>query len=337
MNTRIAISLGDFNGIGPETILRSVVSSNISKDISFVLCAPKKVVQWHCDLLGIENPFTPIKNYDFESTVAANDLPRLALFNLKNIPADIEFRPGFIRSDAGEVAMASVDSALQLCLQGTCDALVTAPISKESISLAGYPDPGHTEFLARKCSSNKYLMMLVADQLRVALVTTHLPVREVADAITSDAIFEKLVLLNESLKTDFAIPNPRITVFGLNPHAGDGGVLGTEEIEIITPAIIAAREAGINCTGPSPADGWFGSKSYRHFDAVLAMYHDQGLAPFKALSFGTGVNLTAGLPVVRTSPDHGTAFSIAGKGLADIDSMLSAIKLADEITINRGK
>jgi 4-hydroxythreonine-4-phosphate dehydrogenase len=337
MNTRIAFSLGDFNGIGPETILRSVVSKEISNHISFVLCAPKRVLQWHCDLLGIQNPFSVFGDYEFETAYKSGNLPRFALLNLKNLPVDIEFRPGQIRSDAGEIAMASVHAALQLCQHGVCDALVTAPISKESISLAGYPDPGHTEYLSRKCANSKYLMMLVAGRLRVALVTTHLPVREVADAITQQVIIEKLTILNESLKSDFAIESPRITVLGLNPHAGDGGVLGTEEIEIITPAILAARELGINCSGPSPADGWFGSKSYQYFDAVLAMYHDQGLAPFKALSFGNGVNLTAGLPVVRTSPDHGTAFSIAGKGLAGLDSMLSAINLADEISLNRRK
>jgi 4-hydroxythreonine-4-phosphate dehydrogenase len=209
--------------------------------------------------------------------------------------------------------------------------MVTLPISKEAINLTDYKIPGHTEFLATKTNTASVLMMLVNGDLRVALTTVHIPISDVAHTITKKLIIEKATILNNSLKSDFSISNPKIAVLGLNPHAGDGGVIGKEEIEIIQPAIKELQEQGVLASGPYPADGFFGQKRHLQYDAILAMYHDQGLAPFKLISFGKGVNFTAGLPIIRTSPDHGTAFDIANKGVADPSSFLQAYQLAVEL------
>jgi len=215
--------------------------------------------------------------------------------------------------------------------------MVTAPISKEAIGLAGYRFPGHTEFIAELCGSAPHIMLLVSGELRVGLVTGHLPVRKVTAAVTMDRVADRLRVFRDSLAADFGIEHPRIAVLGLNPHAGDGGVLGGEEEAVIRPAMERSRgfAPSVDCFGPFAADGFFGNRSYLECDGVLAMYHDQGLAPFKAITFGSGVNFTAGLPIVRTSPDHGTAFDIAGMNLARPDSMRTALLLAAEISQTR--
>ncbi|MDX1439648.1 MAG: 4-hydroxythreonine-4-phosphate dehydrogenase PdxA, partial [Rubricoccaceae bacterium] len=242
---------------------------------------------------------------------------------------------GDITAAAGLAAMKSVETACDLCLKGDADAMVTAPISKEAIHLAGYDFPGHTEFLAEKTKAVGFVMMLVSGDLRVALQTIHMPISQVASQITQERVLVNLRMISDALETDLGIAKPRIAVLGLNPHAGEGGVIGSEEREIIQPAIERARQDGIHAEGPFPADSFFGRRTDKTFDAVLAMYHDQGLAPFKALAMGAGVNVTCGLPIVRTSPDHGTAFGIAGKGIASHSSMVEAIKLAAGIATRR--
>jgi len=232
---------------------------------------------------------------------------------------------GAVTEEGGTLAMDAVDRAVDACIDGDVEAMVTAPISKDAISKAGYNVPGHTEFIARKTGGLQPTMMMVAGSLRVGLVTAHIPISQVASGVTEPAILQKLEVMVEALRKDFGIDEPRVAVLGLNPHAGDGGVLGREEIETIGPAIEAARAQGFDAEGPLPADGFFATQLDAGFDAVLAMYHDQGLVPFKALAFDQGVNYTAGLPIVRTSPDHGTAYGIAGKGIASPGSMRSAI------------
>jgi 4-hydroxythreonine-4-phosphate dehydrogenase len=213
--------------------------------------------------------------------------------------------------------------------------MVTAPISKEAIAMAGYTNPGHTEFIAKRSGSDSFTMMLVSDDLRVGLVTGHIPIWDVPKRTTSEAILDKLRVISTSLRQDFGIERPKIAVLGLNPHAGDGGILGKEEAEVILPSIQQSCEEGNLVFGPFPADSFFGIGAYRLYDAVLAMYHDQGLVPFKTLAFESGVNFTAGLSLVRTSPDHGTAFNIAGEGEASPGSMRSALYLAIDIARRR--
>jgi len=236
--------------------------------------------------------------------------------------------PGKITKESGLHAMKCIQRGIQECMQKRMHALVTAPISKEAVNLAGYSIPGHTEFLAQQTDTPEVVMILLNENLRIALATTHIPVKDIAAALTKTLILKKIDVLHGSLKNDFGISSPKIAVFGLNPHAGDGGIIGKEEIKIIEPAVKQAAGSGINVEGPFAADSFFGSGNQKYFDGILAMYHDQGLAPFKALSFGKGVNFTAGLPFIRTSPDHGTAFNIAGKGVADPGSFTEAFKLA---------
>jgi 4-hydroxythreonine-4-phosphate dehydrogenase len=230
--------------------------------------------------------------------------------------------------------MLCVERATDMCLSGEVQAMVTCPISKEAISAAGYDFPGHTEFIAERSEANSYLMMMVSGSLRMGLVTAHIPLGDVRAQITQAGIASTISVMADALRSDFGIEQPRIAVLGLNPHAGDGGVLGKEETDIIIPAI-RSISGDTNVSGPFPADGFFGRAAWKSFDGVVAMYHDQGLVPFKTLSFGKGVNVTAGLPIVRTSPDHGTAFDIAGRGVAEEGSLHQAILLAAEITARR--
>jgi 4-hydroxythreonine-4-phosphate dehydrogenase len=233
-------------------------------------------------------------------------------------------------------AIKSLEAAAQDLASGKVDVLVTAPIDKHSMQQAGFAYPGHTEFLQQMAGSDsEVLMVLVGEGLRVGTVTGHIPLKDVAAAITTERILTKARLLHQSLMRDFGIMDPRIAILGLNPHAGDGGTLGSEDKERIAPAVRKLNDEGIKAMGPYAADGFFGSGGYTHFDGVLAMYHDQGLAPFKALSFGNGVNVTAGLPIVRTSPDHGTGLDIAGQGVADESSFRAAVWMACDIKRNR--
>jgi 4-hydroxythreonine-4-phosphate dehydrogenase len=237
--------------------------------------------------------------------------------------------------EAGESSFNALDAACIDLELGLIDVLVTAPINKDNIQSEHFSFPGHTEFLAQRFKTDNYVMLMVSETMKMGVVTTHMPLSEVSKKITKEAVLSKLRIIAKSLLQDFSIAKPRIAVFGLNPHAGDNGLLGTEENDIIIPAILQAKKEGIIALGPYPADGFFGSEDYRKFDAILAMYHDQGMIPFKLASFEQGVNYTAGLPVIRTSPAHGTAYSIAGEDKASHESFRQAMFLAVDIFKNR--
>lgn len=327
---RIGITQGDPNGIGYEVILKA-----FSDPEMFDLCTPiiygsPKVAAYHKKTLNLNVNFNTV-----ESTQQIQD-GRLNLINCYN--EDIQITIGKPSVEGGKTAFECLERAVRDYKDNELDAIVTAPINKKTIQNEAFQFPGHTEYFASCFSDDaEPLMILMNDKLRVALVTTHLPLKDVAQAVTSEAITRKLEIFDNSLKSDFYIDNPRIAVLSLNPHAGDGGLLGTEEQEIIAPAIKAMFDKGILCFGPYPADGFFGAGLYDRFDGILAMYHDQGLAPFKALAMDDGVNFTAGLPLVRTSPDHGTAYDIAGKNLASPDSFRHAIYAAIDIVRHRSQ
>ncbi|MBO6795117.1 MAG: 4-hydroxythreonine-4-phosphate dehydrogenase PdxA [Balneolaceae bacterium] len=315
----VAISIGDINGIGPEVVIKSLSNLDLSRTTP-VIVSPPEVIDFYCKAIGLELDFVKISD---PSEIIANQINVLSFDD-----SEVEITPGVQSVSGGKIAMQSIERCIDLCMKGVAQAMVTAPISKEAVNLAGYDIPGHTEFLAEECGVDEVLMMLVSDNLRVALVTAHISVKDISAAITEELILRKSQLLYHSLKYDFGLSFPKIAVLGLNPHAGDGGVIGREEIEVIEPAIRHAEQSMLPLTGPFPADGFFGQQLHSQFDAILAMYHDQGLAPFKLLSFGHGVNFTAGLPIIRTSPDHGTAFNIAGKGVANPTSFTQAYSLA---------
>lgn len=312
MRPLLALSMGDHNGIGPEVVLKSARHLPSGSRVHGSLTVFKR--------LSRELDLPMREDIDWIDTVPLSEC---------------DIRYGDVHPSAGEAAMACIRAAVADCVHGRTSAMVTAPISKEAISQAGYPVPGHTEYLQQLTGAADVGMMLVGPDLRVGLATIHQSLSSVASSIRLDRLVKHLRMIHEALRSDFGVPSPRIAVLGLNPHAGDGGVLGKEETTVIGPAILTARMEGILAEGPFPADGFFGSRSYRNFDAVLAMYHDQGLIPFKTLCFHDGVNVTIGLPLVRTSPDHGTAFGIAGTGQADPTSMQSAIRLALSIHRHR--
>lgn len=325
---RVAITHGDTNGIGYEIIFKT-----FSEPAMLELCTPiiygsPKVAAYHRNALGIQGNFTIINS---AADAHPNKLNLLTTFD-----EEVKVELGNPSKEAGAASLKALERAMADYKQGLFDVLVTAPINKNNIQCDNFHFCGHTEYI-EQCAGNgdKALMIMVNDMMRVALVTTHLPIKDVAAAITKEKIVEKATIFYNSLKRDFRISNPRIAVLALNPHAGDGGLLGTEEQEIIIPAINELSENGIRAFGPYAADGFFGHETYTAFDGVLAMYHDQGLIPFKCLDLGNGVNYTAGLPIVRTSPDHGTAYDIAGKNKADESSFRNAIYLAMDIFRNR--
>ena len=331
MKPVIAISMGDYNGIGPEVILKALKQSDLNQS-SPVLIGHERVFQFYEKKLKTGFKFHVIEKISDYTT-------QEGLVNLLRSTdgANIEPIPGNPSVVAGQEAMQAVDLAASLCMKGEAHALVTAPISKESINKAGYHYPGHTEFLAEKSNSEEIQMILVHKSLRVALATIHIPVRDIAGQLTTNMIFQHINRLHHSLKNDFQILSPNIAVLGLNPHAGDGGIIGSEEIAIIKPAIDMAKKSGLSLNGPFPADGFFGSRQWQKFDGILAMYHDQGLIPFKTIAFGKGVNFTSGLSFIRTSPDHGTGFDIAGRNSASETSFKAAYNLAVQLAANKFK
>ncbi len=326
---RVGISCGDLNGIGLEVVLKCFEDTRILQDITPVLYASTHAVSFHRKTLKLDEvQFHRVND-------AREALPKK--LNLVNVwEEDIAIDLGKPSGQLAAYAIKSLEAAAQDLASGKVDVLVTAPIDKHSMQQAGFAYPGHTEFLQQMAGSDsEVLMVLVGEGLRVGTVTGHIPLKDVPAAITTERILTKARLLHQSLLRDFGVLEPRIAVLGLNPHAGDGGTLGSEDKERIAPAVRRLNEEGIKAMGPYAADGFFGSGGYKHFDGVLAMYHDQGLAPFKALSFGHGVNVTAGLPVVRTSPDHGTGLNIAGQGVADEGSFRAAVWMACDIKRNR--
>ncbi len=322
---RVAITSGDPNGIGLETIIKVFSNPMMAENITPIIYAHPEAIKAHRKIAGTDE-------FQYNSVPGA-DQAIAKKVNLVNIWPDfkgaIEF--GKPDKDAGAFAFKSLEAAVNDLAANKVDVLVTAPINKDTIQSKDFNFPGHTEYLAKFAGTEKVLMFLVSDILKVGIVTGHVPLKDVAQHISKDKIIEKLKMMHESLLKDFGVPSPRIAVLGLNPHAGDNGLLGSEEKDIIIPAVREAADKGMLVFGPYGADGFFGSGSYKKFDAVLAMYHDQGLTPFKALAFEQGVNFTAGLPVVRTSPDHGTSYDIAGKGIADESSLRAAIYAACDI------
>ena len=325
---RVAITHGDTNGIGYEVILKTFADPEMFELCTPIIYGSPKVAAYHKKLLGLNTQFSIIDN---AAEAKEGRLNMLATFDEE---VKVEFGESSVM--AGEAALKALDRAMTDFRSEYYDVLVTAPINKKNIQSDLFRFHGHTEYI-EDCvgEGNKALMILTNGSLRVALVTTHLAIKDVAGAITKEAIIEKATILHKSLKRDFRISNPRIAVLALNPHAGDSGVIGDEEQTTIIPAIEELAEQGIQAFGPYPADGFFGSGQYDKFDAVLAMYHDQGLAPFKTLAVEDGVNYTAGLPIVRTSPDHGTAYDIAGKCVADENSFRQAVYMAIDIFRNR--
>ncbi len=325
---RVAITHGDTNGVGYEVILKAFADTTM-----FELCTPivygsPKVAAYHRKALDLPTNFSIIERAEDAQDGRLNILP--------TFDEEVKIDFGQPSKEAGEAALKALDRAMTDYRKGLYDVLVTAPINKNNIQSDVFHFCGHTEYIEQSVGEGqKALMILMNDTLRVALVTTHLPIKDVAGAITKEAVIEKTTIFHQALKRDLRISNPRIAVLSLNPHAGDGGVLGTEEQDIIIPAIEELEKAGIQAFGPYAADGFFGSGAYQRFDGVLAMYHDQGLAPFKTVALENGVNFTAGLPIVRTSPDHGTAYDIAGKGIADEQSFRQAIYAAIDIWRNR--
>lgn len=334
---RVALTHGDTNGIGYEVILKLLEDNRICDLCTVVVYGSAKAASFYRK--AMELPQVQLQR--IESAAEARD----GVVNVINVvPEDLKIDPGQPSEIAGKAALAALEAAVADLRAGSVDVLVTAPIDKHTIQSPEFTFPGHTEYLescltddSTPAECRKALMMLCAGSLRVALVTTHLPLRKVADAITKENILEKLESFERSLRTDFAIEKPRIAVLSLNPHAGENGLLGDEEAEIIAPAIEEARNRRILAFGPYASDGFFGAGNHSRFDGVLAMYHDQGLTAFKTLAMDAGVNFTAGLPCVRTSPDHGTGFDIAGKGLARPDSMREALYLAIDVFRNRAR
>lgn len=328
---RIGITTGDVNGIGPEVLLKALNTQRVNKICVPVLYGSGKHFSKYKNLVGMPGwQYTHIQ----DPTQAQQKN-----FNLINCLKGeyFDLTPGVLDPQAGQLAFDSLTRATEDLKSGRIDALVTAPISKENIQSESFKFPGHTEYLAQAFDQKDVLMFMISDHLRIGVVTGHIPLEGVKKVLSREAISSKLKIMIHSLKADFGISKPKIAVLGLNPHAGENGLLGDDEKQVISPVIEQYKNKGHLVFGPFPTDGFFASDNFTKFDAILAMYHDQGLTPFKMLAFDTGVNFTAGLPGVRTSPDHGTGFDIAGKNVADPGSMLHAIYAAADISRQRNE
>ncbi|TYQ00045.1 4-hydroxythreonine-4-phosphate dehydrogenase [Tenacibaculum adriaticum] len=322
----VGISIGDINGIGLEIILKTFEDKRMLEFCTPVLFGSNRVVSLHKKILNLENNIHGIPSVD---KIVHGKI------NLVNVwKEDVKVELGKTTKEGGNYALKSLSAAVDALKNNQVDVLLTAPINKENIQSDEFNFPGHTEYLEANLEG-KSLMILMTNELRIGLITGHIPVSQIASTITPELIKEKVEIMHRSLKQDFNINKPKIAVLGLNPHCGDKGVIGKEDDEIIRPTIEKIKETGKLVFGPYASDGFFGSKNYTQFDGVLAMYHDQGLAPFKALSFGNGVNFTAGLSKIRTSPDHGTGYDIAGKGIANHESFKEALFASIQIFNNR--
>lgn len=328
-NIKVGITHGDYNGIGYEVILKMLDDERIPELCTPVIYGSAKIAAIYRKQLGLQGA-APVQIRQ------ADDANPGQYYIINVIGEDAKVETGHPSAEAGQAAFAALERAVADLREGKIDVLLTAPINKATIQSELFTFPGHTEYLETSVGDGeKALMILFNDRLRVALATIHVPLAKVAEAVTKENLIDKIVRFNASLIKDFGIVKPRIAVLGLNPHCGDGGLMGSEEKDIILPAIEECRTRKIHAFGPYAADGFFGSGNFGKFDGVLAMYHDQGLAPFKTIAGGSGVNFTAGLPYVRTSPDHGTGFDIAGQGVASPDSMREALYAAIDIYRNR--
>ena len=323
----IGITIGDVNGIGPEVIIKSVMDQRIFDHINLVVYGHGKVLSHYKNLLEFEK-------FSFNQCNRADQI-RFNKLNVINCVEDIEVKVGEITKEAGELAFEAIRKATEDLKAGHIHAVVTAPINKNNIQSEEFKFPGHTEYFTEAFGEKESLMFLCGEQIRIGVATGHISIANIKEQLTAEVIKRKITLMLKSVKKDFGVGKPKIAVLGLNPHAGEDGLLGMEEIEIIKPVIQEFKSKGELVFGPFPADGFFGNASQTKYDGILAMYHDQGLIPFKTLAFEEGVNFTAGLPIVRTSPDHGTAYNIAGKNLASESSMRSAIYMAKDILKSR--
>lgn len=326
---RIGITIGDYNGIGPEVIIKTLSDHRVLNFATPVIYGTSKVLSFYKKQLNIEEfNYTQVKN---KGQFATKNV------NVVNCWEDqFEVTPGKASKESGRAALSAIKLACDELKEGLLDGIVTAPIDKQTIHSEEFPFKGHTEFITQYFGATDSLMFMVSDNLRIGLVTEHVPLKDVSSLITKERIESKLRVMEQSLRKDFGINKPRIAVLGLNPHAGDGGLLGTEE-EVIKSVIQDQKAKGKLVFGPFPADGFFGSALHTRYDAILAMYHDQGLIPFKAIAFENGVNYTAGLPIIRTSPDHGTAYNIAGKNQANEQSFREALFQAINIFKHRSE
>lgn len=328
---RIGITLGDYNGVGPEVVIKALSDNRVLNLVTPVIYGAAKVISFYKKLLNIDElNYTQVRNkgqYTLKS------------INVVNCYGDdtLEINPGKASKEGGKAALIALKQASADLKEGLIDALVTAPIDKHTIHSDEFPFKGHTEFLTQFFQSQESLMFMISEKLRVGLVTEHVPVKDISSFITKEKIEAKLKVMDQSLRRDFGIVKPKIAVLGLNPHAGDNGLLGSEEDEIIRPVINEQKNKGRLVYGPFPADGFFAAGNYLKYDGILAMYHDQGLVPFKSIAFEDGINFTAGLPVVRTSPDHGTGYAIAGKNQAHEGSLREAIYHAAAIFRQRNE
>lgn len=324
----IGITMGDINGIGPEVIIKALSDLRISKNIVVIIYGSAKVLTFYKKLL---------KNDEFNfNTIKSVTQAHTKKINVINCwEENIEVQPGVDNKEGGTCSFMALKKATEDLKEGLIEAVVTAPINKKNILNEDFNFPGHTEYFTQNFGEKESLMLLVSEDLRVGVVTGHIPLKDVSNSISKEIILLKLKIFEKTLRKDFGIQKPKIAVLGLNPHAGEDGVLGNEEVEIIAPLVEELRKKGMFVFGPYPADGFFGMMQFKKFDGILAMYHDQGLIPFKTLAFENGVNFTAGLSIVRTSPDHGTAYNIAGKNTANESSMREAIYLVSDVLKKR--
>jgi 4-hydroxythreonine-4-phosphate dehydrogenase len=320
----IGISIGDYNGIGPEVIIKSLMDSRILKMVNLIVYGSTKVLSYYS------------KNFRLDS-FSCTKIPNAQSMNPRKINVincwdhNVEIKAGSVSEEAGRAAFFALKRATEDLKEGQIQCLVTGPINKKNIQNEEFNFHGQTEYFTERFDLSDSLMMMVSSNLKVGVVTGHIPLSQVSENITEARIRNKIKIFSKSLRNDFGIQKPKIALLGLNPHAGEEGILGNEEEEVIKPTIKQLKDEGNLLYGPYAADGFFGSGLFRKFDGILAMYHDQGLIPFKTLAFENGINYTAGLPIVRTSPDHGTAYDIAGKNIADETSIREAIFLATDI------
>ena len=325
---KVGITHGDFNGISYEIIIKTLKDNRILNFFTPVVYGSSKIASYYRKTLNMPDVnFNLIKRADLANPKRAN------IINCYDREVKIEM--GKLTDTAGELAYLALEKAISDIDKDAIDVLVTAPINKVNIQSENFNFAGHTGYFADKYKAKNHLMLMVSDKLRIGIITGHIPLKDVSAAITEENVLENIRVMQKTLQMDFAIPKPKIAVLGLNPHAGDGGLIGTEDKQFIKPAITKAEDEGILAYGPYPSDGFFGSSNYKKFDGILAMYHDQGMLPFKTYAFDNGVNFTAGLPIIRTSPAHGTAFDIAGQNIASPDSFKEAIFLAIELHKNR--
>lgn len=327
---RIGITHGDINGVSYEILMKVLSDSRIFEGNTFIVYGSAKAAAYYKKIVGFQQ-------FVFHQINSASEAHPKRPNLINCVSDDLKVEAGVETQEAGKASYEALERAVTDLKNKEIDVIVTAPLNKQTVSLAGYNFTGHTEYFASAFDTKRYIMLLCNDFMRVGLVSTHIPLSQVPEYITQERILEKLEILQECLQTDFGIRKPRIAVLGLNPHAGDKGVIGNEEQNIIIPALETARNNGIMALGPYPADGFFGAHEYTKFDAVLGMYHDQILTPFKAIDFDSAVNYTAGLPIIRVSPGHGTAYGIVGQGIASESPFLHAIYTACDVFKNRNR